>query len=142
MDAAKHGAFGWCELMTTDVEAAKRFYAELFGWTIRSHTHDYVEGMGKVEYNVIEAGGTEVGGMMAWPPQDRGNPPYWGVYVTVDDVDAAADKARELGGAIVVPLTDIPGVGRFCVIRDPQGAVISMITEKHDQARAAAPASR
>lgn len=132
MDAAKHGVFSWCELMTTDVEAAKRFYSELFGWTTHTHTHDYVEGMGEVEYTLIKAGETEVGGMMAWPPQSRGNPPYWGVYVTVDDVDAAADKARELGGAIVVPLTDIPGVGRFCVIRDPQGAVISMITEKHE----------
>lgn len=134
MDADKHGAFSWCELMTTDVEAAKRFYAELFGWTTETVTHDCVEGMGKVEYNLIKMGETEVGGMMAWPQEAQGNPPYWGVYVTVDDVDAAADKAQELGGSIVVPLTDIPDVGRFCVVRDPQGAVISMITSvgKHE----------
>jgi predicted enzyme related to lactoylglutathione lyase len=56
----------------------------------------------------------------------------WGVYVTVDDVDATAAKAEELGGKILVPPTDIPNVGRFCVLQDPQGSVISAITYAMD----------
>jgi len=62
------------------------------------------------------------------PPQAEGTPPNWGGYVTVDDVDATARKAEELGAKILVPLTDIPNVGRFFVLQDPQGAVVSAIT--------------
>ena len=65
---------------------------------------------------------------MTIPPQAEGAPPSWGIYVTVDDVDATANKAEELGAKILVPLTDIPNVGRFFVLQDPQGAVISAIT--------------
>ena len=122
MDAFKHGVFSWCELMTTDVEAAKEFYTELFGWTAEAVT---IDGM---QYNLIKLEGTEIGGIMALPAQAQGAPPCWGTYVTVDDVDATAGKAQELGASVIVPLTDIPEVGRFCVIRDPQGAVISIIT--------------
>jgi predicted enzyme related to lactoylglutathione lyase len=52
----------------------------------------------------------------------------WGSYITVDDVDATADRAKELGGNIIVPITNVPTVGRFCMIQDPQGAVFSVIT--------------
>ena len=125
MDECRHGTFSWCELITTDVEAAKAFYSQLFGWTMETVTHEADEGM---QYNLVKVDGTEIGGIMAVPAHAPGMPPCWGAYVTVDDVDAAAGKAGELGGDVVVPLTDIPGVGRFCVIRDPQGATISMIT--------------
>ena len=125
MDAFRQGAFSWCELLTTDVEAAKKFYSELFGWNIEPVTDALHQDM---QYNLVKVDGTEIGGIMAVPPQAEGMPPSWGTYVTVDDVDAAAAKARELGGDVLVPLTDIPEVGRFCVIKDPQGAVISMIT--------------
>ena len=125
MDAFRQGAFSWCELLTTDVEAARKFYSELFGWNIEPVTDALHQDM---QYNLVKVDGTEIGGIMAVPPQAEGMPPSWGTYVTVDDVDAAAAKVRELGGDIVVPLTDIPEVGRFCVIKDPQGAVISMIT--------------
>ena len=125
MDECRHGTFSWCELITTDVEAAKAFYSQLFGWTMEPVTHEANEGM---QYNLVKVDGTEIGGIMAVPAHAPGMPPCWGAYVTVDDVDAAAGKAGELGGDVVVPLTDIPGVGRFCVIRDPQGATISMIT--------------
>ena len=124
MDECRHGTFSWCELITTDVEAAKAFYSQLFGWTMEPVTHEANEGM---QYNLVKVDGTEIGGIMAVPAHAPGMPPCWGAYVTVDDVDAAAGKAGELGDD-VVPLTDIPGVGRFCVIRDPQGATISMIT--------------
>jgi predicted enzyme related to lactoylglutathione lyase len=116
----RHGAFSWCELMTTDVEAAKRFYTELLGWTTEE-----VPGM---SYTIVKTDGTGVGGIMAVPPHAAGCPPHWGTYITVDDVDATARKAQELGAKTIMPLTDIPNVGRFYTFQDPQGAVISLIT--------------
>jgi predicted enzyme related to lactoylglutathione lyase len=52
----------------------------------------------------------------------------WRNVIAVDDVDAAVEKAQQLGGTIIVPITDIPTVGRSCMIQDPQGAVFSIIT--------------
>lgn len=122
-----HGKFSWCELMTTDVEAAKTFYKDLLGWTLEDMP---MEGM---TYTVVKAGDEPVGGMMAMPPEAGDAPPNWGTYVTVDDVDATAKKAEDLGAIIIVPPRDIPDVGRFCVFRDPQGAVISVITYAHSE---------
>ena len=118
----QHGAFSWFELMTTDTDGAKNFYSNLFGW----NTEDMP--MGDMNYTIVKVGEEGLGGIMSIPPQAEGSPPNWGVYVTVDDVDATAGKAEELGGKILVPPTDIPTVGRFCVMQDPQGAVISAIT--------------
>jgi predicted enzyme related to lactoylglutathione lyase len=118
----QHGAFSWSELMTPNIGAAKAFYTRLFGWTLEDMQMD---GM---TYTVIKAGDREVGGMMATPPEAEGTPPMWGTYVTVDDVDGVARTATELGATVIVEPRDIPGVGRFCVIRDPQGAFISAIT--------------
>ena len=81
-DAFKqHGAFSWCELMTTDVEAAKRFYSSLFGWELEDKN---VSGM---TYTCVKAAGAGIGGIMAIPPEAAGMPPHWGSYVTVDDVE-------------------------------------------------------
>jgi predicted enzyme related to lactoylglutathione lyase len=118
-----HGDLSWCELMTTDVEAAKKFYKEIADWTY----HDMPMGeMGT--YTVFKAGEQAVGGIMTMaedlPP---GAPPHWSVYITVKDVDEVARKAQELGGTIIMPPRDIPKTGRFCVIRDPQGAVLAFI---------------
>jgi len=118
----QHGAFSWFELMTTDVESAKKFYTEIFGW----QTEDMP--MENMTYTVAKIGDEGVGGMMLLPPEAEGAPPHWGVYVTVDDVDATAARAEELGGKIHMPPTDIPNVGRFCVLQDPQGAFFSAIT--------------
>jgi predicted enzyme related to lactoylglutathione lyase len=118
----RHGAFSWCELMTTDVDAAKAFYTQLLGWTTESIP---TEGM---TYTVVKTGDTGVGGIMPMPPQAAGSPPRWGAYITVDDVDATARKAEQLGAKPIVPLTDIPGVGRFYTFEDPQGAILSFIT--------------
>jgi predicted enzyme related to lactoylglutathione lyase len=76
----------------------------------------------------VKAGETEVGGIMAVPPQAAGMPPHWGVYITVDDVDATVGKAVELKATVLLPPMDIKGVGRFAIIQDPQGAVFSVIT--------------
>lgn len=118
----KHGAISWSELMTTDVAAAKQFYGSVFGWSFQDMP---MEGM---EYTVLKANDDEVGGIMPMPPDAPPMPPMWGLYVTVDDVDGVAEKVPSLGGKILLPPKDIPGVGRFCVIQDPQGAFMSIIT--------------
>jgi hypothetical protein len=125
MDVYKtHGAFSWNELMTSDAEAALKFYQPLFGWTTETMQ------MPEMTYHVVKANGTSVGGVMKLPKEAAagGVPPNWGSYVTVDDVDATAKKAVELGGKIVHGPADIPNVGRFAVIVDPQGAPINVIT--------------
>ena len=81
-------------------------------------------------YTVIKAGDKEIGGIMAVPKEAQGMPPMWGAYVTVDDVDQTARTAEQLGGKLLMPPQDIPDVGRFCVIQDPQGAMINAITYK------------
>jgi predicted enzyme related to lactoylglutathione lyase len=121
-DSMKHGAFGWVELMTTDSAAARAFYSELFGWETEESPS---EGM---PYTVVKVGGEPVGGIMPKPPGCGAMPPAWSVYVTVDDVDATAEKVVQLGGKVLRPPMDIPDVGRFCVLQDPQGGTICAIT--------------
>jgi uncharacterized protein len=94
----------------------------LFGWKTEDMT------MPGMTYTVVKAGNKEVGGIMAVPINVRGMPPMWSAYVTVDDVDLTAKAAEQLGAKLLVQPTDIPNVGRFCVIQDPQGAVINAIT--------------
>lgn len=118
----QHGAFSWNELMTTDVSAAKAFYSELFGWAMLD------EQTPEMIYTMVKAGDQDVGGIMAIPPEARGTPPSWGSYVTVDEVDKQAAKVESLGGKIIMPPRDIPDVGRFAVISDPQGAMLTLIT--------------
>jgi predicted enzyme related to lactoylglutathione lyase len=117
-----HGAFSWLELLTTDPAAAKAFYADLLGWEVED------DAMGMGGYQVVKVGGQAVGGMMEMPAEaPPGIPPHWGVYVTVDDVDATAAKAEALGGKVLRPPSDIPGIGRFAVVADPQGAFFCVI---------------
>jgi predicted enzyme related to lactoylglutathione lyase len=118
----QHGAFSWCELLTSDASEAKKFYGELFNWTLEPAP------IADREYTLVKAGGEQMGGIMKIPPACEGMPANWGVYVTVDDVDASAKLAVELGGKVCMPPQDIPEVGRFCVLQDPQGAVVSIIT--------------
>lgn len=117
------GAFSWCELITTDPDAAHEFYNKLFGWEMQQSP---MQGM---IYTVLKAGGEDVGGLMGMPPgMPEGTSPQWNSYVTVEDVDASAKLAEELGATITVPPMDVPDVGRLCQLRDPQGASIFMIT--------------
>ncbi len=118
----KHGAFGWNELMTTDVDAARSFYGALFGWTFE----DFL-GAG-APYTLVKVDGDPVGGMMAPSSECAGMPPAWGVCVTVADVDATARQVEALGGKLLRPPEDIPDIGRFCVLQDPQGATLCAMT--------------
>lgn len=117
----KQGAFSWFELTTTDVRAAEAFYTRLFGWTTEPWE-------GEKKYTLIKVDGKEVGGIVQAASGEARNPNRWGIYVTVTDVDETARKAPEFGGKVLVKPTDIPRVGRFCVIEDPLGAVITAIT--------------
>lgn len=116
------GSACWCELATTDVTKAGAFYSSLFGWSLKESS----DGM---PYTEIGNKGQMIGGMMPMDgPQFQGVPPHWTVYFAVDDCDAAAEKAKGLGATSCVPPTDIPKVGRFAMIQDPQGAVFSIFT--------------
>ncbi len=123
IDAMKqHGAFSWNELMTSDVEGAKAFYSQLLNWQYDDMKNE------DMVYTTAKVAGQMIAGMMPMPPDSGDMPPSWGAYVTVDDVDASAKKAEKLGGKVVMEPRDIPTVGRFCVIVDPQGAALSLIT--------------
>jgi len=117
-----HGAFSWNELMTTDPKAAMAFYGALFGWKF-----DSME-MGQGAYAVVKVADAGIGGIMKTPPSAAAMPPSWCGYVTVDDIDETARRCVSLGGKVLVPPTDIPTVGRFAVLQDPQGAVLNAIT--------------
>jgi predicted enzyme related to lactoylglutathione lyase len=120
----KHGQFSWNELATTDPAGATQFYTQLFGWTSQEWP------MPEFTYTVVRPGGSETGqgGIMPIPPTAKGMPPAWISYVTVDNVDTTAKLAEKLGGKIMAPPRDIPEVGRFAVLQDPQGASIAIIT--------------
>lgn len=116
-----NGTFCWNELATKDLEAAKKFYTELLGWKLTEST---AAGM---VYNEIVVGNEHVGGMYQMTAEDGDAPSHWMPYVAVEDVDAKAKQVEELGGRVCVPPSDIPNVGRFCVITDPSGATLSLV---------------
>ena len=117
-----NGAFVWHELMTTDIDAAEKFYTAVVGWTVHKGT---VPGM---DYREFKAGERMVAGLMTIPDEAKamGAPAMWSGYVHVENVDAATQKVASLGGNIYRPPHDIPGVGRFSVVADPQGAALNL----------------
>lgn len=129
-EALPHGTICWAELASKDLEAAKAFYIELFGWQLKGGdvTNADCADAASMNYTEIVAGGKPVGGMYQITEQMGGMPSNWSTYVSVDDVDASAKRVEELGGSIVMPPMDIPQVGRFCTIKDPSGGIIQMIT--------------
>lgn len=115
---------GWAELHTRDKPAAKAFYSELFGWSVREDADG--------QYTEFQVGGRSIAGMMEIPPAQREHrPPNWLPYGMVDDCDACVSKATKLGAHPIVPPTTIENVGRFAVMADPAGAVIAVIHLKH-----------
>ncbi len=120
--AGTESAFVWYELMTTDVAAAKAFYVKVVGW----NTLDMP--MPGMSYTVLEAGKAGMGGIMPMPREvcDAGMNPFWVGYIFAADVDGAANKLKQLGGKVLREPADIPTVGRFAVVADPQGAVFHL----------------
>lgn len=116
------GSVCWMELVTTDAEGARAFYGALLGWP-----HYISTGLG-IAYTEFQHEGQSFAGMMAMDgPEWEGIPPHWTAYVQVEACDATAASTQELGGGILVPPTDIPTVGRFAVLRDPQGAAFAVL---------------
>jgi len=111
----------WNELATPDITKAGDFYTGLFGWGKN------VKEMGPMTYTSFMNGDRPAGGMYKPTPEMGDIPPNWLVYFAVDDTDAKLEKATELGAQTIVPAMDIPGVGRFAVIQDPQGAAFGII---------------
>lgn len=122
----KHGEFCWNDLATNDISASQNFYSELFGWKIKENNTD-----GMIYNEISLDGQKQFGGIWKICEEMGDVKPHWMSWVAVDDVDASAKKVTELGGSVCVPPTDIPNTGRFCVINDPTGATISLITLKH-----------
>jgi uncharacterized protein len=122
----EHGAVSWSELRTSDQAAAVAFYSDIFGWQTEEMS------MPGGTYTVVKVGEEAIGGIMPMPPEAGQAPPHWGTYITVADVDVTVVQAQEKGGGVAVPASDIPGVGRFAVIQDPQGALISVIAYSDD----------
>jgi uncharacterized protein len=114
--------FVWYELMTTDAAAAQRFYSEVIGW----HAAD--AGLPDMRYTLLSTAQGAVAGLMDLPEDARraGAHPVWLGYVEVDDVDAAAARVLAGGGRVCQGPQDIPGVGRFATITDPQGATLAL----------------
>ena len=110
----------WNELLTNDTAKAGDFYTKLFGWVANTHG-------APVPYTEFMNGDAHAGGMMQIQPGWGPVPPHWGIYFAVEDTDAAFAKATSLGAAAIVPPMDIEKVGRFATIKDPQGAVFSII---------------
>jgi uncharacterized protein len=131
-----HGRFVWYELVTTDIETAKAFYANVVGWGARDAS------MPGLAYSLFTVGGSPVAGLMNVPEDARrtGVTPHWIGYVGVDDVDAAVDRIKQLGGAVYVPPTDVPNISRFSVVADPQMATLALVKgRKSGQAQSAGP---
>ncbi|MBV9497413.1 MAG: VOC family protein [Acidobacteria bacterium] len=110
----EHGALMWNELQTVDVEKARAFYTQLFGWTAKTSA-DYVE---------FHKPDRAAGGMREWKDGHANWLPYFGA----DDTSAIVRHAEELGGTTLLSTTDIPNVGKIAVLRDPQGATFAVIT--------------
>ena len=127
--STNRGTFVWYELMTSDTAAAESFYRSVMGWDIKD------AGMEGFAYQVVSVGPTMFGGMMAIPDAARamGARPAWLGYIGVDDVDTYAGRVTAAGGAVHRAPEDIPGVGRFAVVADPQGAVFILFRGSSDQ---------
>ena len=106
-------SFIWYELATTDKPAAEAFYEAVVGWKLQRFD-------GGMDYTVLAASDGNVGGIGALPDEAWARP-GWSGYIGVEDVDAVAARIARAGGSIVRPPADIPGVGRFAVVADPQG---------------------
>ena len=120
-----HAIFCWNELMTRDKKGAEKFYTELLGWKA-----DQID-MPALKYTIFKAGEKQAAGMMDMPADVPAEvPAHWMAYIAVDDIDTLAEKVQKLGGKLMRGPEDVPDVGRFCIIQDPTGAVVSLIKMK------------
>ena len=119
--AGEPNALCWSELWTTDTAKAIEFYTKLFGWSTKTSTD------APQEYIEVSNQGNPMGGVMKIMKEWGNVPPAWSPYFMVTNCDASAAKINQLGGSTKMAPTDIPKVGRFAVVTDPQGAVFQII---------------
>jgi predicted enzyme related to lactoylglutathione lyase len=120
-------AFSWDELGTRDREGAERFYGEVFGWTLEP-----IEQGGEFVYGSWQLDGRKIGGLMPMGEQFPAHTPaHWLPYFGVEDVNATAARAEELGGGVRVPRMEVPA-GAFSVLSDPHGAVFGILQGSYD----------
>lgn len=120
--ASYMGKFVWYELMTTDMKAAESFYTNVVGWSAKD------SGMPGMAYSIFSAGSSMIAGLMTIPPEAKAMnvPPCWTGYIAVDDVDGYAARVKSAGGSVYRAPADIPNVGRFAIVADPQGAFFAL----------------
>ena len=120
--SVSEGQFVWYELMTTEPQAAVAFYQAVIGWDATD------SGLPDHDYTLLGIGGVHVGGVMGMTTRarDGGARPAWIGYVGVGDVDATAARMQAAGGHLHRGPEDIPMVGRFAVVSDPQGALLTL----------------
>ena len=120
----------WHDLLTPDVESAKRFYADLLGWKYEvEHATDFAWSSGEADYPLIVVDEVAHGGFVEI---DSGDKPQWLAFVAVDDVDSVTERALHLDATVLKPAFDVPGVGRTSVIEDPGGATICPFRRTHE----------
>ncbi len=118
-----HGAFSWMELQGKNAAETQTFYSELFGWNpVPMPMQD------GSTYSGFALGETPIGGFAAKTGIER----QWLPYITVDDVDATVEKAGQVGGKVLNPAFDAPGVGRIAILEDPSGAAAAVIEYPKD----------
>lgn len=123
--ADTHGTVHWTELMTRDIEAAKRYYSKICGWTfvavpMEPGTPDYVLGV---------IGDRPVAGLFDMRDMsDAVEKPYWMSYFAVDDVDTAVAETVAAGGMLMRAPFDVPSTGRIAIVTDPSGALFGLMT--------------
>jgi predicted enzyme related to lactoylglutathione lyase len=119
-----HGSFYWNELLTKDVERAKRFYTDTIGWTY--------QGMpmpdGATYWMAMVAGKPVAGLFPTNRPEYQAVPEAWMSYLAVDDVDARVKKALAAGAKLMKPTFDVPKVGRIAILTEPSGAGVGWMT--------------
>jgi len=130
IDKHAPGTFCWVELATTDQEAAKQFYGSLFGWSVV----DYPMGPSDV-YSMFKLDGRDAAAGYTMREAERAQsvPPHWNLYVAVEDADATAARAVELGGKLPAGVFDVYTNGRMCVVIDPTGAPFCLWQPKQTQ---------
>lgn len=124
----KQGQICWTELTTPDAHKAQSFYQKLFGWEFTSHPVSVADASTELkEYTCFKLDNNEMGGIMQIPKEGEyaHMPTRWLSYIYVNDIEAMAVQAKELGATIKVPVTDVGDFGRFCVLLDPTGAEIA-----------------
>jgi hypothetical protein len=119
-----HGSFHWNELRTRDAERARRFYAETIGWSFEA----MVTPDGHTYWVAMQDGRPVAGLFPLTSPQFDEVPESWMSFLAVDDVDERVAKALEAGARLVMPIFDVPGVGRIAMLREPGGAGIGWMT--------------